>query len=88
MFVALLLWGFVAGEDGLKFASMDRPIKYLIGIVIVIAVIVATLWATGVEGAFFDLLFRQKWSTEFWTNFAFVAVIIIALAAVLKKQTS
>ena len=85
MFVGLLLWGFVAGEDGLKFANMPQPLRYLTGIVILIAVAVATLWATGVEGTFFDLIFRRKWSSEFWTNFAFVAVIIIALAAVLKK---
>ena len=85
MFVGLLLWGFVAGEEGLKFANISRPIKYIIGIVIIIAVIIATLWATGIEGTLFDLIFEQKWSGEFWTNFAFVAVIIIALAAVLKK---
>ena len=85
MFVGLLLWGFVAGEEGLKFASMDRSIKYIAGIVILIAVIIATLWATGIQGSLLDFIFRRNWSGEFWTNFAFVAVIIIALAAVLKK---
>ena len=85
MFVGLLLWGFVAGEEGLKFAGAPPQLKYIIGIVILVAVIIATLWATGVEGTLFDLIFRRKWSGEFWTNFAFVAVIIIALAAVLKK---
>jgi len=88
MFVALLLWGFVAGEEGLKFANFPKPIKSLIGIVILVAVVIATLWATGVEGSAFDFIFRRNWSTEFWTNFAFVAVIIIALAAVLKKPKS
>src|SRR3990167_8544687 len=88
MFVGLLLWGFVAGEKGLKFGDAPKNLKYLIGIVILIGVVSAALWATGVEGNLLDFLFRQKWSTEFWTNFAFVAVIVIALAAVLKKQAA
>ena len=87
MFVALMLWGFVAGADGLKFSDAPQPLKYLIGVVIVASVVIATLWFTGVQGTLFDFLFRQNWSNEFWTNFAFVAVVIIALAAVLKKQT-
>ena len=88
MFVGLLLWGFVAGEEGLKFASAPRELKVLIGIVILVAVIIATLWAAGVQGTFFDFLFRKNWSNEFWTNFAFIAVIIIALAVVMRPIKS
>ena len=87
MFVALLLWGFVMGEDGLKFENISAPIKYILGIVIVVAVIVALFFFTGYEGKFFDFLFRNNWSSEFWTNAAFIIVIIIALAAVLMGKT-
>src|SRR3989344_1741148 len=87
MFVALMLWGFVAGADGLKFSDAPQPLKYLIGVVIVASVVIATLWFTGVQGTLFDFLFRQNWSNEFWTNFAFVAVVIVALASVLRKQS-
>jgi hypothetical protein len=83
MFVALLLWGFVGGEEGLKFEKFPKPIKYVIGITIVVAVIIATLWATGVQGTVWDFIFRRNWSSEFWTNVSFIVVIIIALAAVL-----
>ena len=78
MFVALLLWGFVAGEaPDLK--SMPNGLRWVIGIVIVIAVGIALLWAMGIEGGAADLLFKQNWSTEFWTNTAFVVVVILAL---------
>jgi len=90
MFVALLLWGFIAGEAGLKFESAPTPLKWVIGIVILIAVILATLWATGVPGSAFgdvvDFLFRSSWSSDFWTNATFIVVVIIALVIVLAKK--
>ena len=88
MFVALLLWGFVAGEKGLKFEDAPKGLKYLIGIVIVIAVVVALLWALGVEGSLFDFLFRSSWSNEFVTNVVFIVVVIVALVVVVKRGKS
>ena len=88
MFVALLLWGFVAGEKGLKFEDAPKGLKYLIGIVIVIAVVVALLWALGVEGSLFDFLFRSSWSNEFVTNVVFIVVVIVALVVVVKSGKS
>jgi len=87
MFVALMLWGFVAGEEGLKFANIPKEVKGIILFVIVASVVIAVVWMTGVQGTLFDFLFRQNWSNEFWTNFAFVAVVIVALASVLRKQS-
>lgn len=84
LFVALLLWGFVSGEE----AKVPKPVKPLAGVVVVIAVAVAVLWALGIEGSIFDFLFRQSWSGEFWTNLAFVAVVIIALVAIVKTKKS
>lgn len=83
MFVGLLLWGFVSGEKGLKFESAPKGLKWVIGIVILVAVIIAVLWASGIEGDVLDLLFRQDWSSSLWTNLAFIAVVVIALAVVL-----
>ena len=88
LFVGLMLWGFVSGEDGLKFSSAKPGLKYFIGIVITIAVLVALLWSTGVQGSFFFFLFRQSWSRTFWTNFSFLAVVIIALGFVLGKTAT
>ncbi|MEK6840874.1 MAG: hypothetical protein AABX79_02885 [Nanoarchaeota archaeon] len=88
MFVALLLWGFISGKDGLQFKDANKGLKYFIGIVIVIAVILATLWALGVQGSFFDFLFRSSWSEEFITNIVFIAVVIIAMVAIIRGGKS
>jgi len=89
MFVGLLLWGFIAGEEGLKFEKAPTGLKLFIGIAIAIAVLISLLWAMGQEQTFFAgafaFLFGQEGSATFWTNVAFIAVIIIALAAILKS---
>ncbi len=84
VFIALLLWGFLIGETP-KFS--DKLKWPALGLVI-IAVVIATLWAMGVEGKFFDLLFRQSWSTDLWTNVGFIVVVIIALVLVVKNTKS
>jgi len=84
VFIALLLWGFVTGGDAKIPDWMQKP---ALG-VIILAVVIATLWALGVEGNVFDLLFRQTWSTTFWTNTAFIAVVILAIALVLRGGKS
>jgi hypothetical protein len=81
MFVALLLWGFVSGQAP---KIENTPLKWVIGIVIVVAVGIALLWAMGIEGGASDLLFEQSWSGEFWTNAAFVVVVIVALVLAMK----
>ena len=64
MFVGLLLWGFIAGEEGLKFENAPTGLKYFIGIVIVVAVALALIWAVGLSGVFFtnifDFLFKSS----------------------------
>jgi len=92
MFVGLLLWGFVAGENGLKFENAPKGLKWFIGIVVAIAAVAGLLWAGSVNwdflGNWFDFLFVSPWSGEFWTNFFFVAVVIVAVALVLKSSTT
>jgi hypothetical protein len=84
VFIVLLLWGFVAGEEGLKFSGAPKALKWVIGIVIVLVVIVAVVWAAGVDaGSFIYTIFHSSWSDTFWTNFFFVIIVAAALAVVL-----
>lgn len=77
MFVVLLLWGFVAsGEKGFE---VGKGLKIALMVIIGIAVIVAVFWASGVNGGFFDFLFRSDWSKSFWTNLLFLVVVALAL---------
>ncbi|MAG79026.1 hypothetical protein CMI40_01475 [Candidatus Pacearchaeota archaeon] len=81
VFVALLLLGFIAGE-----AKIEGNMKKVLMGVVIISVIAAVLWATGVDGGVIDLLFKQSWSNTLWTNVAFVVVIAVALALVLRNS--
>jgi len=85
VFVVLLLWGFIMGEEGLKvFSNGPKGLKWAIGIVIIIAVVFAVFWAAGIDtGTFIDKLFSSPWSDSFWTNFFFVVIVAAALAVVL-----
>ena len=85
VFVVLLLWGFVMGDGGLKiYENAPKGLKIGIGVIIMVAVIIAVLWAAGVNtGAFVDKLFNSSWSDAFWTNVFFVAMVAIALAVIL-----
>lgn len=80
VFVGLLLWGFLTGGDA---KISGKGLKIVGGIVVVIAVILAILWASNTSIGIFDFLFGQSWSKGFWTNFLFIVVIGIALALVL-----
>ncbi len=84
VFVALLLWGFVSGAEKVEIGN--KSLKWVIGIAVVISVIIAVLWAMGVENTAIDLLFNQSWSNGFWTNVLFIVVVAVALALVLKKS--
>jgi len=85
VFVALLLWGFLTGGDA-KIGGKVIPI--VAGVIVVVAVIFALLWATGWDIGVVNILFNQDWSKAFWTNVAFLAVIAVALAAILKGTSS
>lgn len=85
LFIALLLWGFASGQP-LKLEN--KALKIVIGIAVLVTVVIALLWALGVEGSAFDFLFRQSWSTNFWTNAAFIVVIVIALVLVVRGGKS
>ena len=78
VFIALLLWGFIVG----KTPEVPGKIQGVVAGAVIVAVAIALLLALGVEGSFFDFLFRSSWSSDFWTNAAFIAVIIVALVVV------
>jgi len=82
MFVGLLLWGFLSGEAKIE----GSGVKITFGIVILIALIIAVIWATGVWGDVIDWLFKQDWSNTFWTSVLFIVVVAVALTLVLKSS--
>jgi len=84
VFVALLLWGFVFGEK--EEFKIKGWMRWVLGILIGVGVFFAVLWATGIQGKVVDLLFKQDWSSVFWTNALFVVVIAVALALVIGKS--
>lgn len=83
MFVGLLLWGFVSGSEP---KISHSAIKWIFGILLTLGVIIVILVSTGVYDNLLNLLFKQSWSESLWTNLAFIVVIAIALAVVLKKS--
>lgn len=87
VFIVLLLWGFVSGGE-LKGDFLNGKLKWFVGILIVIAVVIALFWATGTTDSLVDMLFKQSWSEGFWTNFLFVAVIVAVLVVVLRTGSS
>ncbi len=78
VFVVLLLWGFVFGDE--KGFTTQKWMKWVLGIVIGAAFIGAILWATGWSAGVGNFLSTQS---QIWTNIAFVVVIAVALALVL-----
>ena len=84
VFVVLLLWGFVFGtiKEGFK---PDNWMKWVLGVLITIAIVIAVFWATGIQVEAFDFLFRQSWSNTLWTNVVFILVIAAALTLILKS---
>jgi hypothetical protein len=87
VFVVLLIWGFIFGDikEGFK---LDGWMKWSLGILSGIAVIIAVIWATGVDSSIVDYLFKQSWSSDFWTNASFVLVVAAALALILRSGSS
>jgi len=76
----------MGGGDSLKiFENASNPLKWVFGIIIVIAVTIAVLVATGMGSSVIDILFKQSWSKSLWTNVAFIVVVVVALALMLRN---
>ena len=85
VFVGLLLWGFISGGELKTGILTNKAVKWVVGIVLFLAIVIAVFWATGFWDEALDVLFKQSWSSEFWTNFSFIVIIAAALALVLRK---
>lgn len=88
VFVGLVLWGFISGGNLKSDFLKNTALKWTFGIVIVIAVIIALLWATGwwETNQIYKTLFQKSWSETFWTNFIFIVVVAGAIALVVKNK--
>jgi len=86
VFVILLLWGFIFADKTEVFV-LDTKLKWALGIIAGISIVIAILWAVGLNLGVLDWLVGSEWSVSFWTNFAFITVVVIALAFVLKTST-
>jgi hypothetical protein len=87
VFVILVLWGFLSGEEGFKL-SEHKSFRTILLIIVIIAVILGIFWAFGIPlsggtNSVTNFLFGQVWSEPFWTNLIFVLLIGAALAIVL-----
>ncbi|MBU0958668.1 MAG: hypothetical protein KKB31_01855 [Nanoarchaeota archaeon] len=83
MFVVLILWSFATG-GGISMGD-SKGLKWAIGIVIILAVVVALFLITGVWDTVIDTVFKSDWSSDFWTNVIFIVVIAAALALAIGK---
>lgn len=90
MFVILLLWGFVSGSD-LKSGifGANKWLPWVVGLVIVLGVVIVVLVSAGIDmGGIFEKIFQSSWSEDFWSNFLFVVLIVVALAVAIKSGGS
>lgn len=81
IFVFLLIWGFIFGDE--KGFKATGWMKYFLGISAGLAVLVAIVFATGLNTQIVDFFSTQS---NIWTNLAFIIVIVIALALVLLQR--
>lgn len=87
IFVGLLIWGFLVGDEA-KLNVSETWVKWAVGILITVSVVVAFFWAADIRPGVYGMLFGQSWSNVFWSNLFFIAVIAIVVAVVLKSNSS
>lgn len=87
VFVGLLLWGFLVG-DVAKLTISSTWLKWVVSIIIIISVLIAFLWGAGIKPEIASFLFNKSWSNDFWTSLAFLVVVAIMVAVVLKSGSS
>lgn len=89
VFIFLLLLGFTMGNnDAMDFFTKWGGLKWAVLGVVFVAIVAAVIWAMGLNNTLFNSLFRQSWSSTVWTNVLFVAVIVVALAVLIRKGSS
>ena len=86
IFVGLLIWGFLVGDEA-KITLSDTWMKWTVAIIIIVFVILAFFWSAGINPQVMDLLFNQSWSNTFWVNLSFIVVVAILMAVVIKSKS-
>ncbi len=79
-FIAIVLIGFLFGADLKGGFGMGTGLKWTLGIIVVLATIIALIWATGIDVGVIDFLFLSKWSEAFWSNLVFILIVAFAIA--------
>ena len=82
LFVVLLLWGFVSGETPKVSTGW---VKWTVGVVIVVAVAIAFIWAAGIQTQAYELVFKNAWGNEVFINALFIIAIAVVVAVVVKS---
>jgi len=89
IFIGLMLWGFINKGE----VQMGKKMSIFLAIIIILSLVFAIIWATGFGGGIgtpftniFEFLFGSSWSGTAWTNIIVVALIIGAIAIVLKYK--
>jgi len=83
VFVVLVLWSFASGGEGFKLEA--TWLKWVVGFVVIAAVVIAMFLITGVWDTVVDTVFKSDWSSDLWTNVIFIVIIAVALALMMKK---
>jgi hypothetical protein len=84
IFVVLLIWGFIFGDE--KGFALDKKLKWILAIIAGVAFLAAVLWATGWYANVVDFFSNSGLNQTIVTNVTFVLVIAIALALVIGKS--
>ena len=83
IFVILLIWGFIFGDE--KGFALDKKLKWVLGIIAGIAFIAAVLWATGWSSTVISFFSNSMLNQTIVTDVVFVIVIAVALALIIGK---
>ena len=84
IFVVLLIWGFIFGNE--KGFELNKTLKWILGILAGLAFLAAIFWATGWYTMIFDFFSNSSLNQTIITDTVFVLVIAIALALVIRKE--
>ncbi|VVB82743.1 Uncharacterised protein [uncultured archaeon] len=83
IFVILLIWGFIFGDE--KGFALNNKLKWILGIGAGIAFFVALIWATGWYPNLVDFFSNSGLNSTIITNATFIIVIAIALVLLLRS---
>ncbi|GIU68514.1 MAG: hypothetical protein KatS3mg001_364 [Candidatus Pacearchaeota archaeon] len=87
-FVGLILWGFVSGGEA---KITNKGLQKFVAFLIFVSLAAILFWSFGLEfnllRDIFNFIFLSNWSKDFWINFLFIALIIIALGLIIGKPT-